>query len=265
MSEHTNPQFSDILNLLNGLPQKPQANDFQSDHTEPLSWLADWLHYHSRLYDFSRGFNVNRCALYWAGYDAVDGFDGEAFVQSCQDSKSGLRTLASILDTDLQIFEVEPQNHNQKTSDELALACSYGMMAIEESTQLFCATSFGQGVQASATKGLEAFRANPTSDIETFMVNNCGLDHAALLGNAIACTMKGIPFIVEGTQGTLVKEMLEHYTQTDMSHIIVTDDISPFETNTTVGHDLLSTAIFLKTLYVSGAKTSCGKFKSLAA
>ena len=119
MTQHTNPQFVDILNLLKALPQMPENSEFTANSHEPLAWIDQWLAHHSYIYDFSKGFDVNRCALYWAGYDGVDGFDGQAFVDACQDQRGSLRSLAAILDTDLQIFELNPADHSQPNADEL--------------------------------------------------------------------------------------------------------------------------------------------------
>lgn len=264
MTQHTNPQFADILNLLNALPQMPENSEFTANSSEPLTWIDQWLAHNSYIYDFSKGFDVNRCALYWAGYNMVDGFDGQAFVDACQDQRGSLRSLAAILDTDLQIFELNPSDHSQPSADELALAASYGMMAIEESTQLFCATSFGQGVQATSQNIIETLNKTDSFDLETFMTAHCGLDHAALLGNAIAAIMKGIPFIIEGAQGTLIQSLLFRATDTHFGNIIVTHDLT-LPANALPGHAMISTAIMLKTLFAGSRKSACGKIKTAAA
>jgi len=205
--------------------------------------LSDWLTHHSRTLDVSRGFAVNRCALYWAGYDQVDSFDGQAFVDSCQDSRGSLNQLAQLLDTDLQIFELDPKNHKPKSADDLALAASYGMMGVEESTQLFMACSFGQGVEVATKIALDAL--NKDSDIENFMERYCGLDHAAMLGGAIACAMKGIPMILEGASGQLVKSLLETAVEKSFPCLILAKDmhVSPLP-----GHAMIANAIALKTI-----------------
>ena len=84
MSEHTNPQFSDVLSLLDNLPTMPKKAPFETTGEDTLTHLSQWLGYYSRVYDFSKGFEVNRCALYWAGYDESDAFDGKKFVDSCK-------------------------------------------------------------------------------------------------------------------------------------------------------------------------------------
>lgn len=260
MSEHTNPQFKDILNLLEALPTMPENADFQPISTEPLLWLNQWLQHYAHVYDFSKGFDVNRCALYWAGYDLIDGFNGQAFVDSCQNHRGSLRSLAAILDTDLQIFELNPHHHAQPNKNDIALAASYGMMAIEESTQLFCTTSFGQGVQTATKNAIEALNKADAFDLENFMTTHCGLDHAAILGNAIAAIMKGIPLIIEGQQGILIQSIIKRATGTDFDNIIATENFALPE-NHLPGHSMIQTAIFLKTLYAGSIKTSCGKNK----
>ena len=255
------PQFSDITGLIQGLPDYPEYQTLENND-DVMANLSHWLIRHSRVLDTSKGFDVNRCAMYWAGYEVVDGFDGKAFVDACQDSRGSLNRLAQMLDTDLQIFELDPSNHNAKTSDEITMATSYGMMAVEESTQLFCAASFGQGVEATAQKALNAI--NGFDDLETFMTTHCGLDHAAMLGGAIASVMKGIPMIMEGTSGKFTKMLLERASGKIFPNLILTSDLNMSVVQSLPGHRMISTAIMLKTLWSGSAKTDCGKVKEAA-
>jgi len=261
MNTQTNPEFKDILSLVESLPV---IAPFETNSTDALSWITDWLAHHSRVYDFTKGFNVNRCALYWSGYDKVDDFDGQKFVDSCQDSRGSLRQLAQILDTDLQIFELDPHNHTKPTSTALAMAASYGMMAIDESTQLFCAASFGQGVDMAAKESIEALEKTDNFDLEKFMVDHCGLDHAAILGCAIAATMKGIPMVIEGNVGVFIARLLCRATNRPITNIIATAAMPPLTNNKSVGHDMVTTAILLRMLYIGANKTDCGKVKIAA-
>ncbi|PCI01657.1 MAG: hypothetical protein COB76_00815 [Alphaproteobacteria bacterium] len=254
MSEHTNPQFSDVLSLLDNLPTMPKKAPFETTGEDTLTHLSQWLGYYSRVYDFSKGFEVNRCALYWAGYDESDAFDGKKFVDSCKDGKSSLRSLASILDTDLQIFELAPNEFDRPNSSEIAMACSYGMMAIEDSTQLFCVASFGQGVETAAQKAFDALNAAEFFDIEDFMTAHCGLDHAAILGNAVAAIMKGVPILIEGVQGRLIKTLLFKYTGESFGNIILTKDFPMPISQNVPGKMALATAITLKTLFLAMKK-----------
>lgn len=258
--EETKPVFNDISELVTELPDYPV---FDTDKTDPMEWLSEWIWQYSRTLDISRGFLVNRCALYWAGYDHADGIDGQAFVDSCQDNKGSLRQLAQILDTDLQIFELAPHTHSKRNADELALAASYGMMAIEEGTQLFCTCSFGQGVETASVEALNAM--DEFNDLESFMSNHCGLDHAAMLGAAIAGLLKGIPVILEGQSGRLVKSLLEKAVRKRFDTLILTDEITLPINHHLPGHAMVMTAIMLKTLYAASDKTNCGKIKSEAA
>ncbi len=150
----------------------------------------------------------------------------------------------------------------QKTSDEIAMATSYGMMAVEESTQLFCAASFGQGVEATAQKALNAI--NGFDDLEIFMTTHCGLDHAAMLGGAIASVMKGIPMIMEGTSGKFTKMLLERASGKTFPNLVLTSDLNMNVVQSLPGHRMISTAIILKTLWSGSAKTDCGKVKQAA-
>lgn len=264
---HTKPEFIDILNLLGQLPvvapYEPQKTDIDT-----LPWLRGWLAHYSKIYDFTKGFDVNRCALYWAGYDHADGFDGKSFVETCKDGRGSLRQLASILDTDLQIFELDPSNHAKADSPALAMAASYGMMAIEESTQLFCAAGFGQGVDIAAKNALRELEpVNKAGfDIESFMVAHCGLDHAAMLGCAIAANMKGIPCIMEGANGLLVRRLLEKATGQNAGTVITTESIPHLQQNdgSSPGQNVMTCAVLLKTLYAGSIKTPCGKVKQVA-
>jgi hypothetical protein len=254
MTDNAKPKFQDILNLMNDLPDYP---DFKTDQVEPLSYLQSWLSHHSHTLDVSKGFLVNRCALYWAGYDQTDGFDGKAFVETCQDSNGSLNQLASLWDTDLQIFELSPHNNDRPSIDEIAMATSYGMMGVEESTQLFSACSFGQGVEGASQNALD--KITEFENLENFMANHCGLDHAAMMGAAIACIMKGIPIIIEGASGKLIKALIEKHTNKQFSNIIHMDlgyDLP--------GHSMIASAIYLKTLYAAAPKTDCGKIRQAA-
>jgi hypothetical protein len=258
MTENTKPHFNDILNLISELPDYPP---FECEQSEAMTYLSDWLIHYSRIFDMSKGFLVNRCALYWAGYDAVDGFDGQAFVDSCQDTNGSLRQLAQILDTDLQIFELDPHNTQRPSIEDIAMAASYGMMGVEESTQLFAACSFGQGVDSiseTALQNIDRFQS-----LEGFMAEYCGLDHAAMMGAAIACLMKGIPMIVEGASGRLTKNLLEKTAGQNLNSIILADDLA-FPVTQTPGNQMIATAIALKTLYAGSVKTDCGKVKKAA-
>ena len=257
--EQTKPTFSDITDLINQLPDYPA---FKSDQIDTLSWLSEWLATYSKTLDLSKGFLVNRCALYWAGYDAKDGFDGQAFVDSCQDSQGPLRQLAQILDTDLQIFELDPHNHAKVDIDAIAMAASYGMMAIEESTQLFCAASFGQGVDSTAKTALNSI--NEFTTLESFMNDHCGLDHAAMLGACIAGILKGVPIIMEGYSGGLVKSLIEKATNKSFDNIILTNALNLPVNHDLPGHKMIMTAIMLKTIYAGQVKTDCGKIKAAA-
>lgn len=261
MTTQTNPELKDILNLVDELPI---TAEFQPQSTDTLAFINEWLSHYSKIYDFSRGFNVNRCALYWAGYDETDGFDGQAFVDSCQDSRGSLRELAQILDTDLQIFELDPHSHTKADSKSLAMAASYGMMGIEESTQMFTACSFGQGVDAASKTALTHLYPADKFDLHEFMVEYCGLDHAALLGCTIAASMKGIPIILEGASGELIKALLEKTSGRDFGNIITTNDLNNPSFNQTPGHTMITTAIMLKTLYAGSTKSTCGKVKAAA-
>ena len=257
--EQTKPSFQDILTLMKELPDYPT---FATDKHDPLEVLSEWLATYSAKMDFSRGFLVNRCGLYWSGYEDSDGFDGQAFVDSCQDSKGSLRQLAQILDTDLQIFELDPHTHTRRSSDEIALAASYGMMAIEEGTQLFCACAFGQGVENAANKGLNSL--NEFKNLEDFMTENCGLDHAAILGGTIAGILKGIPVILEGPSGELVKALLERESGKIFDNIILTKDLDFPLNHNLPGQKMVMTALLLKMLYTAQIKTDCGKIKQVA-
>lgn len=255
------PKFSDITDLINNLPDYPEYQALENND-DVMANLSHWLIHHSRILDTSKGFDVNRCAMYWAGYEVVDGFDGKAFVDACQDSRGSLNRLAQMLDTDLQIFELDPSNYNAKTPDEIAMATSYGMMAVEESTQLFCATSFGQGVEATAQKALNVI--NGFDDLEKFMTKHCGLNHAAMLGGAIASVMKGIPMIMEGTSGKFTKMLLERASGKIFPNLILTSDLNMSVVQSLPGHRMISTAIMLKTLWSGSEKTDCGKVKEAA-
>jgi len=260
MNEQTKPEFQDILNLISELPDYPE---FTSTQTDMTLWLQSWLLAYSRILNLSKGFSVNRCALYWTGYDAQDGFDGQAFVDSCRDTKGSLNQLASILDTDLQIFELSPNNTTKPTLDELTMAASYGMMGVEENTQLFCACSFGQGVESASQDALDCLKNN-FDDLESFIVENCGLDHAAMLGAAIACILKGIPMILEGTSGQLVKVLLEKTAGKAFPNVITTDDLKFPDENSLPAHDMVLTAVIMKSLMAYNVKTDCGKIKVAA-
>jgi|GEM_PF-1515556 len=280
MTENTKPEFKDILNLIAELPDYPA---FETTQTEPMAFLSEWLNHHSRILDVSKGFQVNRCAMYWCGYDHADGFDGQAFVDSCQDSKGGLRQLAEILDTDLQIFELDPHSHADRTIDEIAMACSYGMMGVEENTQLFSTCSFGQGVEMAGTEALNELLSSSDLiggssqsrdplvkpkddefDLENFMTSHCGLDHAAILGASIACIMKGIPMILEGASGRLVKSLLERASGKSFPNMILCDDLNIPMNHNIPGYQILTSAVTLKTLYAASIKTDCGKVKAAA-
>jgi hypothetical protein len=284
MTEKVKPTFAEIENIIDGLPDYPA---FETKSEEPLTWLMEWLTTYSRSLDLSRGFLINRCALYWAGYDGQDGFDGQKFVDECQNAKGSVRLLAEQLDTDLQIFELEPQNHGKRNADELALAASYGMMAIEEGTQLFCTCSFGQGVESTAENALKiltSFRPNEESgessedpsaalrsardddliNLQEFMIKYCGLDHAAMMGAAIACILKGIPMIAEGPSGRLIKTLLEKASGKKFDNIILCNDLNLPINNALPGQKMIMTAILLKTLYTAQDKTDCGKVKIAA-
>lgn len=260
MTQQTKPKFSDILNLLDNLPDYPQ---FKTSATDPMQWMVDWLNHHSRTLDLSRGFLISRCGLYWAGYDRADAFDGKAFVDACQDSNGSLNQLAAMLDADLQIFELDPTNINNPTIDELAMAASYGMMGVEENTQLFCATSFGQGVEANA-QDIIANISSMKGDLETFMTVHCGLDIAAMMGVAIACIMKGIPMILDGASGKAVKMMIEKYTNKEFGNLITTSQMNAVVPNAIAGQNMMVMAMMLKTLYAALPKTDCGKIKAAA-
>lgn len=256
MNENTKPEFNDILNLIAELPEYPQ---FETDATEPMVWLQQWLTHYSSTLDLSRGFQVNRCALYWAGYDEVDAFDGQSFVDACQNNHGSLRQLAQILDTDLQIFELAPKNTVQPTIDEITMACSYGMMGVEENTQLFAACSFGQGVETASQKALNAI--DDFKNLESFMTKYCGLDHAAMIGAAVACIMKGVPMILDGTSGKLVKALLEKTATKQFDNLILSSELN-FPINYPVpGQNMILTAVMLKSLYAASIKTDCGKVK----
>ena len=255
------PTLSEIISLLDQCPKHPLL---KTEETEPMTWLHDWLMHYSRVFDLSRGFLVNRCALYWAGYDAPDGIDGQSFVESCQDTNGSLHNLAQILDTDLQIFELAPNNTDKADAGSLAMAASYGMMAIEESTQLFCACSFGRGVNSVSKTALDALKNANEISLDNFLIQYCGLDHTAMIGACIAASVKGIPVILEGTSGLLVKTILTKYAPQSFDHIICTEHLSMPVTNTLPGHAMLQTAIMLKTLQVASDKTDCGKIKQAA-
>lgn len=267
MTNDTNPELHDILKLLKDIPEHPEmikTSDQLLDH------LFLWLSHYSKIYDLSRGFNVNRCALYWSGYDAIDDFDGKAFVDSCQSTNSPLKSLVEILDSDLQIFELDPQNHAKVDARTLALAASYGMMAIDESTQLFAACSFGQGVHLTAEEALT--KLNQTDgeiDLQEFMIDHCGLDHAALIGAVIAASLKGIPVILEGASARLIRAMLQKSTGKVWGNIIIADDFNDLlaqqNTNQNIGQSVMQIAIFLKTLWISADKSPCGKIVEKAA
>jgi len=258
MTDQTKPIFKDITNLMDKLPSHPSFEDNGlTIRGETLPYLKKWLEHHSRSMDLSKGFAVNRCALSWAGHDETDSFNGQDFVKSCQDSHGSLNQLASQLNTDLQIFELDPNNHARPTIDDLAMAASYGMMSIEENTQLFCAAAFGQGVDHLSQQAID--NLNKFKTIESFMVDYCGLEHAAILGASIAAIMKGIPMIVEGAAGELVIKLIEKHIGEPYSNILYADlgyDIP--------GHNIIATAIFLKTTYIASPKTNCGKTKNAA-
>jgi hypothetical protein len=253
------PNFDEIIDLFG---QLPDYLAFETTVVEPMQWITEWLAHYSQTLDLSRGFLVNRCALYWAGYDMVDGFNGQEFVESCEDANGSLRQLAQILDTDLQIFELDPANTTKPSLDELAMAASYGMMSIEEGTQLFCACSFGQGVAIAAADALE--KTDDFTDLKSFMSEHCGLDHAAMLGSVLACLLKGIPVIVEGASGKLVKTLLEKQTGKRWDSIIVAEELNFHLNHTTPGHKMIMAAIMLKMAYTGNIKTDCGKIKHAA-
>jgi hypothetical protein len=262
------PKFKDIADIISALPDYAP---YHHDKREPIACLSGWLDHFKGQFDMSKGFQLNRCALYWAGYDAMDGFDGQAFVESCQDGKGSLNQLASMLDTDLQIFELQPENHAPKSEDDLALAASYGMMAIEEGTQLFAACAFGQGVEGAAKDALEALSSSvnftsspppsrdslkqtPAQDggnewFESFMTQHCGLDHAAMLGAAIAGSLKGMPIILEGQSGLLVKALLEKTSGRVYDNIICTEALSLKNIHSNPAYQMLTIAILMKTLH----------------
>jgi hypothetical protein len=259
MTENTKPEFKDILNLIAELPDYPA---FETTQTEPMAFLSEWLNHHSRILDTSKGFQVNRCAMYWTGYDHADGFDGQKFVDSCKDSKGGLRQLAEILDTDLQIFELDPTNTAQPSLEALTMATSYGMMGVEENTQLFSTCSFGQGVETASVEAVNSL--TEFQDLESFITDNCGLDHAAMLGASIACIMKGIPMILEGQSGRLVKSLLERTSGKSLPNMISCDDLNIPMNHDLPGYKILTSAICIKTLYAASIKTDCGKVKVAA-
>ncbi len=253
------PNFDEISNLIGQLPDYPA---FETTANDPMTRITEWLSHYSQTLDLSRGFLVNRCALYWAGYNMVDGFSGQKFVDACEDASGSLRQLAQILDTDLQIFELDPTNTTKPSLEELAMAASYGMMAIEEGTQLFCACSFGQGVSVAAADALE--KTDDFTNIQNFMAENCGLDHAAMLGSVLACLLKGIPVILEGTSGKLIKTLLEKETGKQWDSIIIAEELNLFLNHDTPGHQMITAAIMLKTIYTANLKSDCGKIKRAA-
>lgn len=248
MSNHDLPGFQDILALLVSLPC---GNAPTIEAGDAVSWLSQWMAGQTSIMDMSRGFAVNRCALYWTGTGggaANDGFDGQAFVDACQTKKGSLTKLAEILDTDLQIFELDPHNPQKPDEASLALACSYGMMAVEEPTQLFCACVFGAGIDSASATAYAALGNH--DDLKDFMERHCTPGHAAMLGAAIAGTLKGIPVILEGKAGKLVSAIMEKHSGKTFSNIIVTDDMPALPGISHLpGHTMTSMAVMLKTLH----------------
>ena len=76
--------------------------------------------------------------------------------------------------------------------------------------------------------------------------------------------MKGIPIILEGPSGELIKALLEKTSGRDFGNIITTNDLKNPSLNQTPGHTMITIAIMLKTLYAGSKKSTCGKVKAAA-
>lgn len=262
MTEQTKPKFEDIENLVNEIPIYPS---FTFEDKSTTQYLSQWLSCYSKTLDLSKGLNVNRCALYWSAYNQNDAFDGTQFVQSCQNSNGSLNRLATFLDTDLQIFELDPHNNHSSTLDDLVLATSYGMMAVEESTQLFCACHFGAGVEKISQEVWQTLKTQDKPfNLLAFYQNDLGTGHAALLGATIASLLKGIPVILEGYSGLIIKEILEQTTKNCFDVIITTQTLETNNYSSLPGHKMISTAILLKTLWLNQIETELSSIKTAA-
>lgn len=146
--------------------------------------------------------------------------DYEKFTKDCLQGNGRLNRLALLANTDLRLYEMDPEDASDAegdalTSADLVRSMAYGMMAVEPGLDLMAAGAFGHG-SATSAKALIALHTGHTSDDLSVarlmkaagtskglsaLTSIGGYELAALCGAIIAARLANCPILLEGVQG----------------------------------------------------------------
>jgi nicotinate-nucleotide--dimethylbenzimidazole phosphoribosyltransferase len=216
----SNPELNEIRELIATIQPYPESESHIQDPV--LSWLeqtqasaaAHLNHPRLCLFKASHGF-ANSIGL-------PHELDYENYIQACLRGEGKLNRLALAANTDLRVYEMDPdspsnvaESEQALTSSDLVRSMAYGMMAVEPGLDLMAAGAFGYGSRISAG-ALTALHLNQTPDDLTIArllkaaKGSTGLDALALIGGyeiaalcgvIIAARLANCPVVLEGVQG----------------------------------------------------------------
>lgn len=155
-------------------------------------------------------------------------FDYGKFIQGCLSGTGRLNRLAQNANTDLRLYEMDPQDQaadDSFTAQELVRCMAYGMMAVEPGLDLLGLCAFGHGSRQVAL-ALIALHSDtkPSADLTIArlmkqaqdakglkaLIQIGGYELSALCGSVMAARLANCPVILEGVGGLAVYLMLHH-------------------------------------------------------
>lgn len=139
-------------------------------------------------------------------------------------NKTPLSDMVAEINADLKLYELDfltPTNATPPamTEAECVRAIAYGMMAIEQGTDLIGLTAIGAGSDAASHKIITAIEQG-TDSFDALMMFG-GFEHAAMIGAILATKLGGVPVVMEGEAARACYTLLKFLNGNSVNHTTI--------------------------------------------
>lgn len=240
---------SEIIDIIEKLALKtPPRKKERIVNNDSLSLLGEW--YQGRYGCSNKVINHPRLALFSSthGFSQSQNLSDSGFldyIANCTSGTSALNMLCGQIDCDLRIYELDQIGGTDcfirmgaaMNDTSFVSACSYGMMAMEESVGVLGLSAMGDGCNESAlaiigllgdrsdliTQDFSNISSKPAIDL---IIEIGGYELCALLGAFIAAKLSDKPILCEGYASLALLEVINSFSPKLLQDVIYVHDSS---------------------------------------
>ncbi|HEY1097174.1 MAG TPA: hypothetical protein VGF14_08040 [Alphaproteobacteria bacterium] len=225
-----NSPFSDILPLLEHLPDAPQTMPLQSLASlfQKQRVTTTQLPFLEFLQRWQKIIAVNhpRLCLYASAYDAPDNAAAqtEKNIAACNNPATALQQQCQQINIDLRVYELDLTTRGM-TDARAAQAMTYGMLAVEDNIDVLAIHTLSSGADEAAQQLLKTdLPVEHGEMILSTATALMGLDFCAALGACLAARLAQKPVLLSGDFGRALQKVLNRLSPKATEHIYLANE-----------------------------------------